>query len=273
MAEQDRPSDQRRRPCDQRHRLVVRARRNGSHLGSMFIILDPFEERRSPDLTADAIAQTLRARFYKEIQEANIAVFGAPPVRGLGNAGGFKIMIEDRGNEGLEMLQQQTDELIQTGNQQPGLVGLFTVFRANTPQLYVDIDRTKCKTMGVRHERRLRRPAGRSRRAVRQRFQPVRPHLAGERPGRHAASACSPRTCGACKCATTSGQMVPLGAVAVGRARRRAVRHQPLQHVSRRRRSTALALPGMSSGRGHRQNARNWPRSSFPRRWASNGPT
>jgi multidrug efflux pump len=122
---------------------------NGSHLGSMFIILAPFEQRQSPDLTADAIAQTLRTRLYKGIQEANIAIFGAAPVRGLGNAGGFKIMIEDRGNEGLEMLQQQADELIQTGNQQPGLVGLFTVFRANTPQLYIDIDRTKCKMMGV----------------------------------------------------------------------------------------------------------------------------
>jgi multidrug efflux pump len=122
---------------------------NASHLGSMFIILDPFEKRRSPELTADAIAQTLRARLYKEIQEANLAIFGAAPVRGLGNAGGFKIMIEDRGNEGLETLQQRVDELIQTGNQQPGLVGLFTVFRANTPQLYLDIDRTKCKTMGV----------------------------------------------------------------------------------------------------------------------------
>jgi multidrug efflux pump len=122
---------------------------NGSHLGSMFIILDPFEERRTPALTADAIAQTLRERMYREIREANVAIFGAAPVRGLGNAGGFKIMIEDRGNEGLETLQQQTDDLIRTGNEQPGLVGLFTVFRANTPQLYIDIDRTKCKMMGV----------------------------------------------------------------------------------------------------------------------------
>jgi multidrug efflux pump len=122
---------------------------NGSHLGSMFIILDPFEERQSPELTADAIAQTLRRRFQDDIQEANLAIFGAAPVRGLGNAGGFKIMIEDRGDEGLETLQKQADELIQTGNEQPGLVGLFTVFRANTPQLYVDIDRTKCKMMGV----------------------------------------------------------------------------------------------------------------------------
>ena len=122
---------------------------NSSHLGSMFIILEPFEERQSPDLTADAIAQTLRARLNKEILEARLMILGSPPIRGLGNAGGFKIMVEDRGNEGLEMLQKQADELIQAGNRQPGLVGLFTVFRANTPQLYINIDRTKCKTMGV----------------------------------------------------------------------------------------------------------------------------
>ncbi len=60
-------------------------------------------------------------------------------------------MLEDRGNEGPEMLQKQADELIATGNgdKTSGLVGLFTVFRANTPQLYIDIDRTKCKTMGI----------------------------------------------------------------------------------------------------------------------------
>ncbi len=62
-------------------------------------------------------------------------------------------MIEDRGNNGLEALQEQTDNLVQLGNQlenrQPGLTRLMSVFRANTPQLYVDIDRTKCKTMGV----------------------------------------------------------------------------------------------------------------------------
>jgi multidrug efflux pump len=122
---------------------------SGAHLGSMFIILDPFDDRQSPELTATAIAATLREKFYKEIPEANLAVFGAAPIRGLG-IGGFKIVIEDRGNEGLTALQTQTDELIRVGNEpSTGLVGLFTVFRANTPQLYVDIDRTKCKTMNV----------------------------------------------------------------------------------------------------------------------------
>jgi multidrug efflux pump len=123
---------------------------NGSHLATMFIVLKPFEDRRSPDLTANAIADKLRGKLYQKIQDANIAVFGAPPIRGLGNAGGFKLMIEDRGNEGLPNLQKQTDDLIALGNQGGnGLVGLFSLFRANTPQLYIDIDRTKCKTMNL----------------------------------------------------------------------------------------------------------------------------
>jgi multidrug efflux pump len=124
---------------------------NGSHLATMFIVLKPFDDRDTPDLKADAIAQTLRARFGKDIPEARLLVFGAPPVRGLGNAGGFKIMIEDRGNVGLETLQNRTDEIIAAGNEteKTGLVGLSTMFRANAPQLFVDIDRTKCKTMNV----------------------------------------------------------------------------------------------------------------------------
>jgi multidrug efflux pump len=122
---------------------------NGSHLGTMFVVLDPFDERRAPELRADAIMATLQQKLYKGIEDAQFLVIGAPPVRGLGATGGFKIMIEDRGDNGLEALQDQTDNIVQLGNQQPGLRGLLSIFRANTPQLYVDIDRTKCKTMGV----------------------------------------------------------------------------------------------------------------------------
>ena len=89
---------------------------NGSHLATMFIVLDPFDKRESPDLSADAIAQRLRAGYYKAIPEANVAVFGAPPVRGLGRAGGFKIMIEDQGNAGMQELQDSTDEVVRTAN-------------------------------------------------------------------------------------------------------------------------------------------------------------
>ncbi len=58
-------------------------------------------------------------------------------------------MVEDRGSLGQQTLQQMTDALVERGNRQPGLMGLFTLFRSNTPQLYVDIDRTKVKSLGV----------------------------------------------------------------------------------------------------------------------------
>ncbi|MBX7168669.1 MAG: multidrug efflux RND transporter permease subunit [Pirellulales bacterium] len=122
---------------------------NGSNFGSAYIILDEFHQRHGAELSADAIAARLRAQFFRDIAEAQVAVFGAPPVDGLGNAGGYKLMIEDRGDLGLGTLQAVTDDFIATGNQQPGLVGMFTAFRADTPQLYVDVDRTKCKSLGV----------------------------------------------------------------------------------------------------------------------------
>src|SRR5439155_1458513 len=81
--------------------------------------------------------------------EARVLVFGAPAVRGLGNAGGFKLMVEATGDVNFDALQAQADNLAAKGNQQPGLVGLFNGFRARTPQLYVDVDREKVKTMGV----------------------------------------------------------------------------------------------------------------------------
>jgi len=122
---------------------------NGSNLGSLFIVLDEFENRPGRELYSEVIAMKLRRAYFLEIQDAMVGVFGAPPVDGLGTAGGFKIMLEDRGGNGLAALQAQTDELVARANQQPGLAGVVSMFRANTPQLYVDVDRTKCKTLGV----------------------------------------------------------------------------------------------------------------------------
>ena len=84
-----------------------------------------------------------------EISEGIVNVLGAPPLEGLGNVGGFKIMIEDRGNGGLQSLQDVADAIVAEGFQTPGLRDLFTSFRANTPWLYLDIDRTAAKTLGV----------------------------------------------------------------------------------------------------------------------------
>jgi len=122
---------------------------NSSNFGSMFVVLKPFAERRSADLRADGIMYRLRELYAREIRGAVVSVFGAPPVPGIGTASGFKLMVEDRGSLGLPSLQKYTDGLIDKLAKQPGLIGVFTMFRANTPQLYMDIDRSKVRAMGV----------------------------------------------------------------------------------------------------------------------------
>jgi multidrug efflux pump len=122
---------------------------NSSNYGNMFVILKPFHERRDLELSGAAVAGRLRARLKREVPEARVLVFEAPAVRGLGNAGGFKLMVEATGDVNFDALQARADNLAVQGNQQPGLVGLFNGFRARTPQLYVDIDRTKVRKMGV----------------------------------------------------------------------------------------------------------------------------
>lgn len=81
-------------------------------------------------------------------------VVGASPIPGLSSTGGFKVMIEDRGGAGLEILQAQADKLIRKikdlkVNDEPALAGVSTQFRSKIPQLYMDIDRSKVASLGV----------------------------------------------------------------------------------------------------------------------------
>lgn len=116
---------------------------------SLFMILDPFNKRHDAALSGEAILKQLRKRLASEIPDARVLVFGPPAVRGLGNAGGFKLMVEATGDADLDKLQDTADDLVAKGNQQPGMAGLFSSFRARTPQLYVDVNREKVKTMGI----------------------------------------------------------------------------------------------------------------------------
>jgi hydrophobe/amphiphile efflux-1 (HAE1) family protein len=122
---------------------------NAPNFGSMYVMLRPFEERRGPEASGDGIAERLRERCDSEVRNAVVSVFGAPPVDGLGSAGGFKLMLEDRGNLGLADLQKYADDVVAKGNQETGLQGLFTSLRASTPWLYLDIDRVKAESLGV----------------------------------------------------------------------------------------------------------------------------
>jgi len=122
---------------------------NISNAVGMFIILSPFEERAGkPELSAPYVMAELRKKFAA-YQEAQIAVFGAPPVEGLGSTGGFKLQVQDTRGAGLRALQGAVQNFAEEGRVQPGLTGLFSTFSVAQPQLYVDIDREKAKAQNV----------------------------------------------------------------------------------------------------------------------------
>jgi hydrophobe/amphiphile efflux-1 (HAE1) family protein len=127
--------------------LILNA--NAPNFGSMYVMLKPFDERTGSGLSADGIAAVLRQRCQQEVRGAIVSSFGAPPIDGLGTTGGFKLIVEDRGNLGLGNLQRVSDQIVARGNESSGLEGLFNSSRASTPWLYLDIDRTKCMALGV----------------------------------------------------------------------------------------------------------------------------
>ncbi|MEJ5992417.1 efflux RND transporter permease subunit [Ramlibacter sp. PS3R-8] len=115
----------------------------------MFVMLDPFKDRTTPDLTATAIAGRLQAKFAS-IPDGFLGVFPPPPVPGLGATGGFKMLVEDRGGVGLDALVQQTQILMTKATESGQVARLLTSLDVNAPQLDVAIDRTQAKSQGVR---------------------------------------------------------------------------------------------------------------------------
>jgi multidrug efflux pump subunit AcrB len=122
---------------------------NAPNLGSMYVMLDNFENRTDADRTADAIAAEIQRRCKSEVGDALVSAFGAPPVDGLGSTGGFTIMVEVRGSTDLTQLDQVAGKVVERGNKTPGLERMFTSAGADTPWLYLQIDRDKCRSLGV----------------------------------------------------------------------------------------------------------------------------
>ncbi len=122
---------------------------NQPNAGGMFVLLEPFARRAvDPQRSAVAILRALR-RSFAEIREAQVVAFGAPPIDGLGNAGGFKLQVLDRASAGPQRLEAAAAALVDVAAAQPGLTGLFSGFRADEPKFFVDIDREKVKAQGV----------------------------------------------------------------------------------------------------------------------------
>ena len=117
--------------------------------GAVFLTLEPWDKRgRDPKESAAGITAELFKRLAG-FQEALILVIQPPPVAGIGNAGGVRMMVEDRAARGSQALLEATTAMVTKASQTPGLTQVFTLFENSTPQIYLDIDRTKAQMLGI----------------------------------------------------------------------------------------------------------------------------
>jgi len=128
------------------YNLLVGA--NLPNAGTMFVSLEGFEHRKDPHKSAQAIMGQLYTR-YAELRDARVLVLPPPPVRGLGSVAGFKMMVQDRADAGLDALAGTSFKMMVDGSQTPGLAQVFTTLTTRAPQLFVDVDRAKAKSMNV----------------------------------------------------------------------------------------------------------------------------
>ncbi len=128
--------------------LSVNGFTNSTNSGIVFTPLDSFDKRTDPSLSAFAIAMQLNQKFAA-IDEAFVAVFPPPPILGLGTTGGFKLQLEDRGNQGFEALFNTLQATIGAAQQTPELTGLYSSFRIQVPQMDINIDREQALIQGI----------------------------------------------------------------------------------------------------------------------------
>jgi multidrug efflux pump len=122
---------------------------NAPNFGTLYVMLDPFPHRLAADRTAETIAARLREDLAAAVPGSAITVLGAPPVDGLGTAGGFKLIVEDPTVTGPRELESAGRDLVAAAREEHELRDVFTGFRADAPWLYLHIDRDAAQTMGV----------------------------------------------------------------------------------------------------------------------------
>ncbi|MCE0760491.1 efflux RND transporter permease subunit [Marinobacter sp. G11] len=128
--------------------LSINGFTNSSNSGVVFLPLDDFDKRTTPELSAGAIAGRLNAAFAG-IDEGFVAVFPPPPILGLGTTGGFKLQIEDRSSKGFEALFGSLQTTLNEARKHPALTGLYSSFRVQVPQFDLDIDRERAMLLGI----------------------------------------------------------------------------------------------------------------------------
>jgi HAE1 family hydrophobic/amphiphilic exporter-1 len=122
---------------------------SASYTGFYFLQLDPWEERHSDELSAAGLMRALNLKMAKEIPEAVGFAFGPPAIPGLGTAGGFTFMLQDRTGGTVEQLFDNLDKLTQAARKRPEIASLVTTFRPSVPQLYIDVDQDRVLKQGL----------------------------------------------------------------------------------------------------------------------------
>jgi len=120
---------------------------SNSNIGFFFISLKEWKERGKE--SAAYLIQKLNHEFAMKMPEATVMAFGPPPIQGLGTAAGFSMMLQDRGGNTPAYLSEQTAKFIQAARQRPEIGGIYTTFRTNVPQIYLDVDRDRVFKMGL----------------------------------------------------------------------------------------------------------------------------
>ncbi len=128
--------------------LSINGFTSSSSAGIVFAGLKPFDERTTPNLSGFAIAESIQQKLFM-LDGALALVFPAPPVDGLGTVGGFKLQIQDRADLGYEALDNVVKAVTGQAYMNPMLTGIFSSYNIDTPQLFVDVDRTRAQQMGV----------------------------------------------------------------------------------------------------------------------------
>jgi multidrug efflux pump len=116
--------------------------------GAVFEVLDNFDKRKSPDLSANAIMAKLNQEL-SQIPDAVVATYPAPSIQGLGQLGGFRMQIEDRAGLGPEALNQAIQHIEADAAKDPRLAGVFSGYQIGVPKIRADVDREKARAQGV----------------------------------------------------------------------------------------------------------------------------
>ena len=119
-----------------------------SNAGTIFSGLPTLYNHKLEGVTAATVLADLRKRL-SVIQDAYVLTIPPPPVQGLGSAGGFKLMVQDRAGLGSDALAHAAQALVAAANKDPAFAGVFTLFSTRSPTVYTDIDREKAQKVGL----------------------------------------------------------------------------------------------------------------------------